>query len=253
MTEAPHIKVFPSFRELVQATAEEMVGTINRAIAARGICFVALSGGDTPRPVYDLLGSASFRALVEWKYVHLCFGDERLVPPENPQSNFGMVNRELFSRIDVPAENIHRIVGEDNPVAAAKDYERLLKDLSAGGDLRFDLLLLGLGEDGHTASLFPGTEAVTALGSLVSAVFVPKLNSWRVTLTLECINNARKVMFLVAGGRKATTVGRIVGAAHPSPELPAALVNPRDGEVVWMIDADAASVLEEQMSTRSRQ
>ena len=253
MTEAPHIKVFRSFRELVHATAEEMVGTINRAIAARGICFVALSGGDTPCPVYDLLGSASHRTLVEWKYVHFCFSDERPVPPENPQSNFGMVNRELFSRVDVPAENIHRIVGEDDPEAAAKDYERLLKDLSTGGDLRFDLLLLGLGEDGHTASLFPGTEAVTAHGSLVCAVFVRKLNSWRVTLTLECINNARRVMFLVAGDRKATMVGRIVGAAHPSPELPAALVNPRDGEVVWMIDANAASVVGEQMSTRSRQ
>jgi len=246
MTGVPRVRVFPSFGELVQATAEEMVGTINRAIAARGISFVALSGGETPRPVYDLLGSQSQGTLVEWEYVHVLFADERAVAPDNPQSNFGMVNRALFSRIALPPENIHRISGENDPLTAAGDYEKLVKNLTAGGDLRFDLVLLGLGDDGHTASLFPGTDAITAQGSLVRAVFVPKLDSWRITLTLECINNARKVMFLVSGERKATVVEKIVGAARPSAELPGSLVNPRDGEVVWMMDEEAASFVKRQ-------
>jgi 6-phosphogluconolactonase len=243
MTERPGIKVFPSTGELVKAAAEEMIGTINRAIGERGECFVALSGGETPRTAYRILGSAPLKNLVEWDYVHFFFGDERAVPPDSPQSNFGMVNLELFSRISIPPENIHRISGEKEALAASEEYERKLRHFSGDGGLRFDLVLLGLGEDGHTASLFPRTDAVTAKGFLVRPVFVPRFDAWRITLTLECINNARRAMFLVAGKPKAVMARRILAGGRPDPEMPASLVSLQEGEILWMLDREAASLL----------
>lgn len=246
MAGSPTIRLFSTTPELVKAAADEIVGTVNRAIGEMGQCIVALSGGETPRPVYRMLGSEPYRSMVEWNYVHFFFGDERAVPPDDPQSNFGMIEKELFSRISVPPENIHRIVGEGDLTLASREYEKTLQDFAGSDGLRFDLMLLGLGDDGHTASLFPGTDAVTAKGSLVTAVFVPKFGKWRITLTVECINNARRLVFLVAGKGKAGVVSAILGEARARQELPASLVRPRDGHVVWMLDRDAAGLLKEE-------
>jgi 6-phosphogluconolactonase len=239
------IRLFSTTPDLVKAAADEIVGTLNRAIGERGQSIVALSGGETPRPVYRMLGSEPYRSMVEWNYVHFFFGDERAVPPHDPQSNFGMIEKELFSRISIPPENVHRMFGEREPSLASIEYEKILQDFAGSDGLRFDLILLGLGDDGHTASLFPGTDAVTATGSLVTAVFVPKFGKWRITLTLECINDARRVIFLVSGKGKADVVSAILGAGKARQELPASLVRPRDGEVIWMLDQDAAGLLED--------
>jgi 6-phosphogluconolactonase len=239
------IRVFSTASDLVQAAAEEIVGTVNRAIGERGQCAIALSGGETPRPVYQLLGSAPYRSLVEWSFVHFFFGDERAVPPDDPQSNFGMIARELFSRIPIPPENVHRIFGERDPSLASREYEKTLQDFTGSEGFRFDLILLGMGEDGHTASLFSGTEAVKSTGSRVCAVFVPKFGKWRVTLTLECINGARRVIFIVTGKGKAGAVAAVLGGGHARQDMPASLVRPRDGETIWMLDRDAADLLNE--------
>ncbi len=243
MPAVPTLRVFPSGSALVQAAADDIVGTINRAIGERGQCCVALSGGETPRPVYRLLGSEPLRNLVEWDFVHFVFGDERAVPPDDPESNFGMIDRELFSRIPIPSENVHRIPGENDPSSAAQEYEKTLRDLAGGDRVRLDLILLGLGEDGHTASLFPGTDAIAATGSSVRPVFVPKLGKWRITLTLECINDARKAIFLVAGKEKADIAASILSGRNERQELPASLVRPHSGETIWMLDRNAAAHL----------
>lgn len=246
MPMAPGVRIHKSPQTLAEAAADEIVGVIEHAIKDRGICLIALSGGETPRPVYRLLGSPPLKDRVDWQHVHLLFGDERAVPPDNPKSNFGMVHRDLISHIVIPSENVHRIVGEMNPAAAAQDYSDLLKKLLSQVQQRLDMVLLGLGNDGHIASLFPGTPALREDDELVRAVFVPHLNSWRVTLTLSIINSARKVVFLVSGAPKASVVRKILDLKAPSAHLPASLVRPTDGRLLWMIDEAAASLIREE-------
>jgi len=240
METSPAIEVYRSALELGQNAAERILLSINRAIGERGVCFIALSGGETPRPVYRLLGTASMKARTDWSRVHLFFVDERAVPPNDPQSNFGMIDRELISHIDIPRKNVHRIEGEKNPEIASADYERELREIFNGQIVRFDVVLLGLGEDGHTASIFPGTEAIEEETALACAVFVPRLRSWRVTLTFRSINNAREVLFLVSGRQKTSAVQRVLTIPGPVKELPATMVRPVEGKLLWMLDEDAA-------------
>jgi 6-phosphogluconolactonase len=243
MSNNRHVRVFPTLEELTHAAATEIAACVKKAVEERGLCALALAGGETPRPVYRLLGSSPLRETLPWEKVHFFFGDERTVPPGDPQSNYGMVNTELFARAPIPAGNIHRMAGELDPALAAAASE---KDLVAfgGADMRFDLVLLGLGDDGHTASLFPGTDAVTATTRLVRPVFVPRLNTWRITLTLPCINASRRVVFLSAGAAKAPVIASIFRAATPLVDYPASLVDPVDGEVLWMLDQKAAAQID---------
>lgn len=236
----PVIEVYQSTTELEQNAAERVVLMINKAIGERGVCFIALSGGETPCPVYRLLGTAPLNNRVDWSLVHLFFVDERAVSSTDPQSNFGMVNRELISHIDIPHTNVHRIEGEKNPELAAADYEQELREIVSNHIVRFDIVLLGLGEDGHTASIFTGTEVVEEEQALVSAVFVPHLCSWRVTLTFRSINNAREVLFLVSGKKKASIVQQILMVHKPTKKIPATMVQPVEGKLFWMLDKDAA-------------
>jgi 6-phosphogluconolactonase len=243
MNEPARVTVCPSPEELASAAADELCASAARAIAQRGICYIALSGGETPRMIYAILAGQGFSSRVDWEHVHLFFGDERMVPPGDAASNYGMAQRELIQYLPIPAGNVHRIQGETPAPDAAHEYEMELDRVFNAGMPRFDVIMLGLGEDGHTASIFPGTTAVVERVRKVLGCFVPQLGSWRVTLTLPVILNAREIMFVVAGKRKARIVGTLLPAGVLSPDLPASLVRPLQGSVHWLLDKEAASLL----------
>jgi 6-phosphogluconolactonase len=227
--------------ELGHRAADQFVASAQQAIGARGRFCVALSGGTTPRALYERLAEPAFGSAIAWPRVHLFWGDERCVPPDDPASNYRVARDSLLSKIAIPAGNVHRMSGEKEPRAAAAEYEELLRDffgLAPGVWPRLDLILLGLGEDGHTASLFPGTPAVNETGRLVVANHVAKLRADRLTLTLPVVNAARYVVFLVAGASKAGAVRQILSGAGSA--LPAAQVQLADGRLVWLLTRDAA-------------
>ena len=252
MEDRPQIFVYRATDELELNAAEEIATASRAAISDRGVSFIALAGGETPRKVYRRLGSESLKNQMDWSRVHLFFTDERRVPPTDPLSNFGMVDSELISHIDIPAQNVHRIRGEVAPEKAAEEYEQELKRVFNRESARFDLVLLGLGEDGHTASLFPESKVLDDEQSLVNPIFVPRLESWRITLTLRCINRAREILFLVSGRQKASIVQRVLGALIPTKELPATMVCPTEGKHIWMLDHEAGSALEPPAASFSR-
>ncbi|MCP4268688.1 MAG: 6-phosphogluconolactonase [Candidatus Brocadiaceae bacterium] len=234
-----NIHIYPNKEKLVAATAERMVDSVEKAIVENGLCNIAMSGGNTPGGVFSLLASSPYRDRVDWNKLHVFWGDERMVPPEHKDSNFKMARETLLDHVAIPDDNVHRIRGEIAPEQAAEEYASLLND-HFGTDLPiFDIMLLGLGEDGHTASLFPGTDAVEERERHAVAVFVPKLDSWRVTLTLPVINTARDIYFLVSGRSKSDIVQRIMSMKEPSKEFPATMVKPDNGELHWMLDSEA--------------
>jgi 6-phosphogluconolactonase len=243
MSDRPVISVAKDVERLSHLAAATISELIGRAIEARGVSYVALAGGATPLRVYQILGGDPVRDTIDWRHVHLFFGDERMVPPDDPASNYGMVSRELVSRVPIPLENIHRIRGEASGVDAGRAYETELQKCFGGHLPRFDIVLLGVGEDGHTASLFPGTDSLKEASRMAIGYFVPQLNSWRVTLTLPVLLNACETIFLVTGRRKASVVSRIVEAGEPQVDLPASMVRPSQGRVHWMLDEEAASML----------
>jgi 6-phosphogluconolactonase len=226
--------------ELSRQSAERFSQLVNQSVQGSGRFTVSLSGGSTPKHLYSLLGSPDYKERIPWNNVHFFWGDERCVPPDHPESNFGMVRESLLSKIQIPAENIHRMAGEREPQAAAAEYEKHLQEffgLESGALPRFDLILLGIGEDGHTASLFPGSDALNETERLVIARFVEKLNSYRLTLTLPVLNSGAQVWFLVTGASKADAVKKVL---RGSADLPAAKVQPVNGRLVWFITQDAA-------------
>lgn len=234
-----NIHVYPNKEKLVVATTERMVDSIEQAIQQNGLCNIALSGGNTPGGVFSLLASNPYRDRVDWGRLHIFWGDERMVPPEHQDSNFRLVKETLLDRINMPDENVHRMRGEIAPEEAAAEYAELLRDHFKDSPPCFDLMLLGLGEDGHTASLFPGTDAVEECEKHVVAVFVPKLSAWRVTLTLPVLNAAREIFFLVSGKSKAEMVQCIMSNKQPTKKIPATMVTPQNGDLRWMLDSDA--------------
>ncbi len=234
-----NIHIYPNKEKLVAATTERMVGSIAKVIEKNGLCNVALAGGNTPGGVYSMLVTTPYKDLVDWNRLHLFWGDERMVPPKHKDSNFRMAQETLLNHIKIPDENVHRMRGEIAPEVAAEEYTELLHDHFKTDLPRFDIILLGLGADGHTASLFPGTDAVEECERHAVAVFVPKLDLWRVTLTLPIINAAREIYFLVSGRSKSDIIKRIMCIKQPSKEFPATMVNPQSGELHWMLDSDA--------------
>lgn len=235
------VKVFPDTESLNAGTAEWLLAACGEAMAGGGRCALALSGGSTPRDLYRLLAGQSWRRRFRWERMEIFQVDERAVPPDHPESNFGMLQRELLHAVPIPEGSVHRMRAELGAQAAAKEYELLLRKSFAPGALpAFDIVLLGMGADGHTASLFPGTEALQETRRLVLGYRVEKLNAWRITLTLPVLNEARKVLFLVSGPGKAATIREIFEA---DASLPAAMVNPHAGLLYWHLDRDAASVL----------
>jgi 6-phosphogluconolactonase len=242
---APAVRRVADGEALARDAAEAVAAAAVRAVAARGRFTLALSGGSTPRRLYALLAdpAAPFRASVPWARTHLFFGDERPVPPDHPDSNYRMAREALLAH--VPVASVHRIRGEDP--AAAEAYEAELRAFfgvpPAGAPPRLDLVLLGLGPDGHTASLFPGSEALDERVRWVLSPFVARFGTRRTTLTLPVLDRARAVLFLVAGADKAPALAQALAPSPGAEPLPAARVRPDDGTMLWLVDQAAASGL----------
>ena len=241
----PELKVFDDPDGVARAAAGRFAGLARESVGARGLFTVALAGGSTPRRVYELLASEEFRGQVEWPGVHFFFGDERAVPADHPDSNFRMANEALLSRVPVPERNVHRIEGLGDAAANASEYESELRGLFGDAEWpRLDLVLLGMGDDGHTASLFPDTAATGERRVWVVANWVGKLGAWRVTLTAPAINAARHVLFLVNGAGKAARLREVLKGERDPSRLPSQLIRPHDGTLEWFVDRAAASELE---------
>lgn len=236
------VEIFRNPSELVRAEADRIVTLANETARVRGRFIVALSGGSTPRPLYELLATASYASRIDWSRVHVFWGDERCVPPDHPDSNYRMTREALLDHVPLPPESVHRIRGEDPPEQAAAAYERLLREFFGPGEApakSFDLVLLGMGRDGHTASIFPGTPATTEARRWAMAVYVEAPRPmWRITLTKVVLNAAADVTFLVAGADKAPRLREVLGPGV-EPALPAQIVRPVRGSLHWMIDAAA--------------
>ena len=246
MSYAAEIRVLPTPQELFAAAAEEVVRLANQAVAERGRFAIALSGGSTPKSLYNLLATNA-RSTLPWDHTYFFWSDERHVAPTNPDSNYRMANEAMLSKVPVPAGNIYRVPAENpDAAAAAEAYEvsiRKFFQLQPGQLPRFDLILLGLGPDGHTASLFPGSAGLEEKSRLVIANLVEKLKTHRLTFTLPLINAARCVAFLVSGTDKATVLHSVLEESVPGEQYPAKLVEPSDGNLIWFLDRAAASGL----------
>ena len=240
----PQIDIFPDKAALTRAAAELFVRLAREAIAARGHFTVALSGGGTPKPVYELLATEPYAAQVDWGRVRVGFGDERCVPPNDERSNFRMARLALLDKVPIPQSNIHRIKGELPPTQAADDYERDLRHL-LGDDAQFgafDLVLLGLGDNGHTASLFPGTYSLREHVRWAVPQYVEVVTMWRVTLSAPLLSAAANVVFLAEGAAKASVLQRVIAGPPDADVLPAQLIQPASG-VRWFVDGEAAREL----------
>lgn len=242
------VRVLPDAPALARAAADEFIRAAWEAISARGRFTVALSGGSTPKAMFTLLASdhAAGTSVLPWDKIQIFFGDERHVPPDHADSNFRMASENLLSKVPIPAANVHRIEGERDAADAAARYEAKLRDVlsaKAGAAPRFDLVMLGMGTDGHTASLFPRSSALKETLALVRATWVEKFHSHRITFTFPLINAAARVMF-AAGGADKTAMLRHVLRGDPSGETyPAQQIRPANGCLVWLVDEAAAGAL----------
>lgn len=237
------VHIFSSIENLADFFAESIAGNI-RATRGRRPIYIALSGGSTPREVFKLIVK-NHKDEINWSRVMLFWGDERCVSPESDESNYRMVYESLVSKIDIPAENIHRIEAEKDPHVESKRYARVVFDiLPHKMNLpQFDLFLLGLGEDGHTASIFPGDLHLFNSGKLFEVSRHPTTLQKRITATGNLINNSKQVWFLVTGTNKAERVAQIIGKKPGWENLPASLVSPVNGQLSWILDYPAGQLL----------
>ncbi|MCI0418717.1 MAG: 6-phosphogluconolactonase [Acidobacteria bacterium] len=249
-TESVTTQIFETVEDLGRAAAQECVRLALEATGARGTFSIVLAGGSTPRRLYSLLASeheAPFCARFPWDRTHFFWGDERHVPPGHADSNYRMAFEAMLSRVPISPVQLHRIGGQ-NPDAskAAEDYEEILLrhfSLNRGDWPRLDLVLLGLGADGHTASLFPDTEVLDEKGRLVAAVWVPKFQAFRITLSAPLINHAANIVFLVSGEDKAAALRTVLRGEFEPRRFPAQLIRPLQGHLAWLVDRGAASLL----------
>jgi len=240
------VEIFPASKEIAEAAAKLFATWAAGAVSARGRFIAALSGGKTPAGIYTLLAKAPFASQIPWARVHLFWGDERCVPPDHADSNYRLVRELLLDYVPIPAANVHRVPAEMDPVEAAARYEGKLRAFFAphgNGFPVFDCILLGLGEDGHTASLFPGTRVIRESARWVLGHYVDAQKGWRITLTPPVINAARTVVFIAAGSGKAAVVKEILEGPLRPDTLPAQIVKPAGGDLVWMLDREAAALL----------
>lgn len=236
----PLIKVEASAEAVAEEAARRIVAAFEESVELKGRFSLALAGGSTPKMLYERLAAEPYREAIDWAKVHAYFGDERCVGPEHADSNFRMAREALLSRVPIPLDNVNRMSGEIDPEAAAKEYGLLLKDHF--GDAGCDVVLLGMGDDGHTASLFPDTAALKETEHRCVANFVPKLDAWRLTLTAPFINRAWQVMVLVTGSSKAGRVRQVLEDKPDPAETPIRLIDPDVGKLVWIMDAAAAGM-----------
>ena len=243
----PDIIVSDDRDALNREAATRFVALARQAIADRGRFMVALSGGSTPKALFELLSTDEWRDQVDWSRTHLFWGDERYVPQDHADSNYRMTREALLSNIDVPAENVHRVVTEGgSPEEVAAEYERTLREAFGVGEgeaPRFDLIHLGMGDDGHTASMFPGTTAMHEAERLVVPVWVEKFQQHRITTTPVVLNNAAEVQFLISGGSKKEVLPQVLRGAYEPDRLPSQTVRPHSGALRFLLDRDAASGL----------
>ena len=241
----PDIRIFYDLESLSRSAAEFFIETCAQAITERGRFLVALSGGNTPMGLYQLLAQSPYREQTDWRHAHVFWGDERCVPIEDLENSYRQAHDTLLSRVPIPTENIHRVQSDLEPDEAAKDYAHVLKDF-ASPPLdwpRFDLVLLGMGEDGHTASLFPGSEVNVSVPTMAVTAKYQDRPANRVTLTPLVFNAARRIIFLVSGESKSQTLTNVLyGEYHPE-QFPAQRIRPTDGELLWLVDQSAASKL----------
>lgn len=235
-----NVSVFETPEQLALAAAERFVEYARDFHDEQESFSVALAGGRTPKRVYELLATEQFKDRVAWSRVHLFFGDERCVPPDHPDSNYLMAFRALLSKVPIPAANVYRIAGEEDPTESARDYDAILrKFFGRMAWPRFDLVLLGMGNDGHTASLFPESNVLEETSRLV----VPTRSSQgqcRITLTLRAFDHAAHIIFLVTGEEKAATLSSVMQRQSSSRQLPASFIKPIDGTLEWFVDSKAA-------------
>ena len=233
--------IYADLDTLVAGAAELIADLAERAIAERGRFTIALAGGGTPKPVYVRLATPEFAVRIDWTKVQVFFGDERCVPPEDTQSNYHMARGALLDHVPIPAANVHRMPGEQPPEQAAASYEaELRKNFPNDG---FDLILLGMGDNGHTASIFPGLPAITEASHWVLAQYVEVVAMWRLTLTPAAINAARNVAFLVSGAGKAEMLERVLQGPPDPIVLPSQVIRPVNGQLHWLLDRPAAARL----------
>jgi len=243
---APQVIVCEDGAEVARRAAERFIEIAREAINANGKFSVALAGGSTPKKLYELLASDEYRDQIEWPKVHIFFGDERCVPPDDAESNYRMANEAMLARVPVPPQNVHRMVGDGDAVANARLYEDELRGYFDEEQWpRFDLVLLGMGDDGHTASLFPGSQALRENAAWVIANWVEKFQTFRITLSAPAINHAAHVLFLITGAGKAARLPEVINGERDTNRLPSQLIQPQaaGGKLEWLVDKDAAANL----------
>lgn len=246
MNGSPEIRRLTTPQDLFQAAAEEVIRAATDSVAKRGRFAIALSGGSTPKSLYTLIAANASGGL-PWEKIFFFWGDERHVPPTDPESNFRMAQETLLSKVPVPAGNIFRVPSENPDASAvAAAYEQTLRKFWPVESVkfpRFDLILLGMGPDGHCASLFPETAALREKSRLVVANWVEKFKTYRITFTLPVLDAAREVMFLVSGADKAPALHEVLEGSAPGEKYPSKLVRPSDGKLIWFVDRAGASEL----------
>jgi 6-phosphogluconolactonase len=240
----PQVHGYKNPEAVARAAAKRFLDSAKRAVEKNDRFTVVLAGGSTPRRLYSLLTEPPYRDAVPWKATFFVFGDERCVPPDDEASNYRMVRQTLFAPLGIPDHRVLRMKGERPPEKAAELYEIRLGDLFLGrSKRRFDLVLLGIGADGHTASLFPGTTALQADERWVAANHVPQLDAWRLTLTLKALSSARRVIFMATGAKKAAVIAEAFGGVEHAPPHPCELVAPMHARREVLLDHEAASML----------
>ncbi len=240
---AKRIHVLPDHSSQIAAAARRWVALAKTALTIRGVFHVALAGGSTPAALYRQLSDPALTGQLDWSRVHIWFGDERCVDPKHPDSNYRMAKESLLRHVPLPSAHIHRMQGEaqDQP-KAARDYSRALASIceQAGGFPVIDLALLGIGMDGHIASLFPGSDTLQETKTSVCAAYIDEEKGWRISLTLPVIRHARHVMVLASGAAKADILARVLSGCHDAAPLPASLI--RDlPQIEWFLDRAAVA------------
>lgn len=240
------VRVYPTRSAAAHAVAAHFVAAAEKATTARRRFSVVLAGGNTPRDVYRLLASDEYAPMVAWQQTHVFWGDERAVSLSDPENNAHMARETLLNYVPIPVENIHRIQTNLPPQDAARDYEQTLRDYFSVRGMRepsFDLVLLGMGAEGHVASLFPHSSALRERERWVAATYVEPKQTWRITMTPVALNAASKIIFTVVGEEKAQALKEVLSDPKRPNEFPAQIVDPPQGQVLWIVDRAAASLL----------
>jgi 6-phosphogluconolactonase len=245
------IRVFKDLENLSHEAANLFIEQAAKAIGGRGRFLTALNGGSTPGRFFQLLAT-EYRDKVDWNKVHVFWGDERCVPPDDPGSSYGQALGALLSRVPIPDSNVHRIKGSLEPVEASRDYALTLREFASPPlDFpRFDLVYLGMGEDGHTASLFPGSSVDVAEPTLAVTAQYQNRPANRVTLTQFVFNQARVIAFMATGEKKANTLAKVLSDRYNPVLYPAQRIEPKDGQLIWLVDEDAAGKLPKELTRR---